>query len=240
MANERKNDPFKPVQPSIPGLPSVPGTMEGGVASPAAPDSRRLPESQRLLLTAVGTFVALVAAGGLVHWGRTASRKAHEQPSSAMPAAAVAAAKPIERTKRPEALATGPGVVASTEDLSKAWSAKRFFFRAPVSTDPVPAMVVRLPGGQYWGFSLREPFGSCELAYVTDLQKLQTAYRFRASHPMVVDPCNQTIYDLLQYAPGESEGGLVRGAIVQGGGVRPPLAIEIRVEGKEVRAVRSE
>jgi hypothetical protein len=239
MANERKNDPFKPVQPSIPGLPSMSGGIEGGVASPAAPDSRRLPESQRLLLTAVGTFVALVAFGGLIYWGRAVSRKAHAQPGLAMPAAA-AAARPMGKMKRPGALATGPGVVASTGDLSKAWSAKRFLFRAPLSIDPVPAMVVRLPGGQYWGFSLREPFGSCELAYVTDLQKLQTDYGFRASHPMVVDPCNQTIYDLLQYAPGESQGGLVRGAIVQGAGVRPPLAIEIRVEGKEVRAVRSE
>jgi hypothetical protein len=142
--------------------------------------------------------------------------------------------------KRPEAVATGPGVVASTSDLSKAWSAKRFLFRSPLSTDLVPAMVVRLPGGQYWGFSLREPFGSCQLAYVTDLQKLQSDYGFHASHPMVVDPCNQTVFDLLQYAPGESEGGLVRGAIVQGGGLRPPLAIEIRVEGRDVRAVRSE
>lgn len=214
-------------------------STEGGVPSPAAPESRRLPESQRLLLTAVGTFVALVVVGGLVFWGRTVSHKAHAQSGLVMPAAA-AAARPIEKIKQPEALAIGPGVVASTEDLSKAWSAKRFLFRALLSTDPAPAMVVRLPGEQYWGFSLREPFGGCELAYVTDLQKLRTDYGFRASHPMVVDPCNRTIYDLLEYAPGDPEGGLVRGAIVQGGGFRPPLAIEIRIEGKEVRAVRSE
>jgi hypothetical protein len=238
MADERKTDPFKPAQPTIPGLPSAFRSVEGGVVQPAAPDSRRLPESQKLLLTAVGTFVALIVVGGLVYWGKT-SRRALAQPRSAMLAAAAAPGS-IEKTRRPEAVATGPGVVATTTDLSKPWSAKRFLFRSPLSADLIPGMVVRLPGGQYWGFSLREPFGSCELEYVTDLKKLQSNYGFHASHPMVADPCNQTVFDLLQYAPGESEGGLVRGAIVQGGGVRPPLAIEIRVDGKDVRAVRSE
>ncbi len=51
-----------------------------------------------------------------------------------------------------------------------------------------PAMVVRLPGGAYWGFSMREPFGDCQLELVTDLKKLKTAYNFRADHPMVADP----------------------------------------------------
>ena len=58
---------------------------------------------------------------------------------------------------------------------------------------------------------------------------------------MVGDPCNHTVYDLLRYGAGSgSDGGLVRGEIAQGNGIRPPLAIEIRVDGKQVVAARIE
>jgi hypothetical protein len=55
---------------------------------------------------------------------------------------------------------------------------------------------------------------------------------------MLVSPCDQTVYDLLRY--GFSSAGLVRGDIVQGSGIRPPMAIEIRQHGNEVVAVRME
>jgi len=100
-------------------------------------------------------------------------------------------------------------------------------------------MIVHLPDGSYWAFSLREPFGTCDLDYVNDLEKLRTDYNFRASHPMVVDTCNRTVYDLLRYG-GSSDGGLVRGDVVEGSGIRPPIAIEVRVEGKQLIAVRTE
>ena len=100
-------------------------------------------------------------------------------------------------------------------------------------------MIVHLPDGSYWAFSLREPFGTCELDYVTDLEKLRSDYNVRASHPMVVNSCNRTIYDLLRYG-GSSDGGLVRGDGVEGAGIRPPIAIEVRVEGKHLIAVRME
>lgn len=99
-------------------------------------------------------------------------------------------------------------------------------------------MVVRLPHGEFWGFSLREPFGKCELEYVTNLEMLRRNYGFSADHPMLVSPCDQTVYDLLRY--GGSSDGLVRGDIVQGTGIRPPMAIEIRQHGNEVVAVRME
>jgi hypothetical protein len=130
--------------------------------------------------------------------------------------------------------------VATTEELAKTWSSKRFLFRDPVTSEAVPAMVVRLPRGEYWGISLREPFGTCELEYVTDLQRLQTEYRFRADHPMVINPCNRSVYDLLRYGGGSGNDELVRGVIVQGTGIRPPMAIEIRTENTKVLAVRME
>lgn len=101
-------------------------------------------------------------------------------------------------------------------------------------------MVVRLPGGDMWGFSLREPFGECELQYVTDLKVLEIDYGFHAQHPMVVNPCTRAVYDLMRYGGGAPNGGLVRGEIVAGSGVRPPMAIEMSTRGREIIAVRGE
>jgi hypothetical protein len=134
----------------------------------------------------------------------------------------------------------GPGPIATTQELAKAWSAKRFLFRNSITGQPQPALVVRLPHGNYWGFSLVEPFGDCELEFITDLDKLNTDYGFRADHPMVGDPCDHTVYDLLRYGGGASSDDLVRGVIVQGSGIRPPMAIEIRSSGKQIIAVREE
>jgi len=129
-------------------------------------------------------------------------------------------------------------VIGTTQELKQAWSAKRFLFPDSVTGQTDQAMVVRLPHGQYWGFSLQAPFGTCELEYVSNLQILRRDYQFNADHPMVVNPCDHTIYDLLLY--GSSSAGLVRGDIVQGTGIRPPVAIEIRARGTEVVAVRME
>lgn len=85
---------------------------------------------------------------------------------------------------------------------------------------------------------MREPFGTCELEYVTDLRKLASDYRLHADHPMVGDPCNFAVYDLTRYGAGPN--GVVRGAMIKGQGVRPPLAIEIKVRGKEVIATQME
>jgi hypothetical protein len=129
-------------------------------------------------------------------------------------------------------------VIATTQELNQTWSAKRFLFPDSVTGKTDPAMVVRLPHGEYWGFSLQEPFGKCELEYVTNLEMLRRNYQFSADHPMLVSPCDQTVYDLLRY--GGSSAGLVRGDIVQGTAIRPPMAIEIRQHGNEVVAVRME
>ena len=99
-------------------------------------------------------------------------------------------------------------------------------------------MIVHLPGGTYWGFSLREPYGTCEMEWVTDLQKLETEYKYRAKHAMVADLCNHSVFDLTRYGSGPN--GLVRGEIKQGAAVRPPIAIEIETKGKHLLATRIE
>jgi len=53
------------------------------------------------------------------------------------------------------------------------------------------------------------------------------------------NPCSRTVYDPLKYAslPGNV---LARGAIVQGSDLRPPLGIEVKIQGKEILAIRME
>ncbi len=238
MPDEKKVDPFKPQQPSIPGVSPSEGKAKPEAPPPAefsgAPQQKSSPPIKLIAIAGVGALVIIV---GLLLWSRSSSSKTTPIPAET---ANTSAAAPVNASKPAASLLTGPGPIATTDELTKPWSAKRFLFRNSVTGAPEPAMVVRLPRGELWGFSLLEPFGNCELEFVTDLDKLRTDYRFRADHPMVVDPCNRTVYDLLRYGGGAANDELVRGVIVQGTGIRPPMAIEIRTEGKDIVAVRGE
>jgi hypothetical protein len=237
MPDDNRPDPFKPRQPRIPGVPDPVARMIADRAdrptSPGVPQpaTRRMPVFwNRLLITA-----ALVCGAGLLWW---IHRSSANQPAQAL---ASAVSPPSETAKKPkpaEVAPVAPGWVATTDELAKPWSAKRFLIRASATTEPIHAIVVHLPGGAYWGFSLREPYGDCELEYVTDLGKLRTNYHFLAVHPMVGDPCTGAIFDLMRY--GSAPGGLVRGEVEQGAAIRPPLAIEIERRGRQIVAIRTE
>jgi hypothetical protein len=146
--------------------------------------------------------------------------------------------RPAQPAQATANLPLGPGPIATTAELSKTWSSKRFLFRAPETAEDVPAMVVKLPGDVLWAISMRAPFGTCDLEYVTNMQRLASQYHLTADHPMVADSCAHTVYDLMRYGSGPN--GVVRGAIVKGEGIRPPIAIEVRARGKEVVASRIE
>ncbi|HXQ26621.1 MAG TPA: hypothetical protein VN822_09465 [Candidatus Acidoferrales bacterium] len=238
MPDEKKPDPFKPQAPSIPGvLPSKEKTKPEPPPPPEFPGAPPKEAAPPRIWIALAAAAAIVTVAGLLYWSRSSSPKPKEPEADATVAAApMTAVAPKSDRDMPVA----PGPVATTDELAKTWSSKRFLFRDPLTSQSVPAMVVRLPRGEYWGFSLREPFGSCELEFVTDLQKLQTEYHFRADHPMVGNPCNHSVYDLLRYGGGATNDELVRGVIVQGTGIRPPMAIEIRTEDAKVLAVRME
>jgi hypothetical protein len=220
-----KPDPFKPAQPQIPGVPDH-------VSGP--PDARK-----RSSLTAgliAGVAIALVV-GLFAGWRMRASAPkravAASQPAAASASASDASASPAAPAEFP----TAPGPVATTDELAKPWAGKKFNFRNDLG-ELVPAMVVHLPGGDYWAFSLQEPYGHCEIEFVADPARLRDEYGFTANHPMITDRCTHTVYDLLRY--GNSPKGLVRGDIVVGTGPRPPLAIEVRVEGRQIVAGRME
>jgi hypothetical protein len=230
MPDTRRQDPFKPNQPSIPGVPTTPKTANTSDAA----SSRKDTYSQGL-----PTWIVLVLAGVLfvIIAGLWWNRRVRTEEAAPAPAATVSVPDPAP-VKPAEHLPVGPGPVATVDELAKPWSSKRFLYRDPGTNDASPAIVVHLPNGIYWGFSVREPFGTCEMEYVPDLKKLETEYKVRVDHPMVVDPCNHAVFDLMRYGSGPN--GLVRGEIVAGAAVRPPMAIEMKAQDRKVIAVRME
>jgi hypothetical protein len=232
------NNPFKPADPKIPGV--SPKNESSGPAAPLPVYQNPEPSGfsiswmppSWLILSATSVVAVCLIAAWLMH--RTSAKESKDGSATAPTLTAVDG----KAAQNPEQLLVGPGEIATTSELAKDWSAKKFIFRDSLTSREVPAMVVHLPGGEYWGFSLIEPYGSCELEFVTDIQRLRTDYGFRGTHPMVADPCNRAVFDLMRYGNGPA--GLVRGEIAQGAAVRPPLAIEIQVRGKQVLAKKIE
>jgi Protein kinase domain len=234
----RKADPFKPQQPVIPGVsPSKPVPAPETPAAPQPSGGDRSPASALLVKrNALGVLAAIVVVA-IVLWNHS-SPSTSQRPGAEMADAANPPAADGNQTSK--SLPVAPGPIARVDELTNAWSSKRFVFHDPLTSESVPALLVRLPRGEYWAFSLREPYGTCELGYLTDMQKLQSEYGFRAEHPMVANPCKHTVYDLMRYGAGATNGGLVRGEIVHGPGIRPPTAIEIRTNRREIVAERLE
>jgi hypothetical protein len=234
MPDEKKMDPFKPQQPSIPGVTeAAKAAQKSASAKSAAVPKNEKSEGLPTVWVAFIVLACLICVG-VAWWSHRSFAKEAVQPEKLDIPAPILEEKP----KPVEKLPVGPGEVATTNHLEKVWSSQRFIFHDVLTSEDVPAIVVHLPGGVYWGFSLREPFGTCELEYITDLTKIESEYHFRADHPMVGDTCNRTVFDLTKY--GSSPSGLVRGEIVQGAAVRPPVAIEIRTKGNQLIAVRME
>ena len=231
MSDENKPyDPFKPTQPNIPGVPTAAGP--GGKTGSS---KFRLSEMQMPPKWLTVTIVAAIVVGIGIAW------LSRDRPSEETAPAPARASAPIAVEAAPpaEQLPTGPGEIATTDELEKVWSSKRFIYRDQSTGEQTKAIVIRMPGGNLWGFLLREPFGNCDLEYVTDLQKIEKQYHYRAEHPMVGDPCNRTVFDMTRYGT-NSAGRLVRGQVAQGSAIRPPLAIEIHTSGKQVIAGRME
>ena len=226
MPDEAKKTPsFQVAQPAIPGVPSR--AAEPSAATAAARLKGRPP-----YLWACGGGGILVLTIALVWWAHGLAG-AHVAPAVTAPAPLpeISAKQPAER------LPVAPGKIATTLEMKEPWSTKKFLYRTSTG-DAFPALLVHLHGDEYWAFSLREPYGTCELEFAS-VEKLRTYYDLEAKYPMVGDPCNRSVYDLTRYSNGPN--GLVRGGLVAGvGGQRPPLAIEVDVRGNEIVASRSE
>lgn len=216
---------FKPDMPSIPGVNVAPA-RRSAFSSLSAP-------LQAILLISPLFILAAVVSWAVLRTSRASSRVTRPAPLE------------LELPAPPTpAVTRSPGAIATVRDLSAPWSSKTFDFRKS-SGEIIPSIVVRLPGPpaarrSYWAFALQERFvGRCQLEYITVLEKLASDYSFRATHPMVADPCTRTVFDPLQMASLAS-GAWARGAVVQGTAFRPPLGIDVRIEGDELIATQIE
>jgi len=230
MTDQPRSDRFKTEMPQIPGV-SGPGPRSATASNPA-------------IKLVIGLLAVLLVVFLGARWAlrpkRAPTQSVEQQPQIEVPSPA-----PDPSTLVPHATAADPGV-ASMEEMAKPWSSREFYFRNHLSGENIPALLIRLPTGSpsqsngYWAFAQKSPFGNCQLEFVTDLDKLKTDYGFRAAkHPMVGNPCSRTVFDPLKLSnlPGSV---WVRGSIAQGSDLRPPLGIEIKVEGKKILAVRIE
>ena len=227
--SDRPSDRFNTEMPQIPGV-TVP------LPRPATRPSIKLVIGLVALL-----IIVFLGARWALRPGRAEPKAAEQQPQIEVPPPA-----PDPSTLIPHATEASPGV-ATVEEMAKPWSSKQFFIRNTVSGEDIPGILVRLPTGSpsrasgYWAFAVNAPYGNCRLEYITDLERLRTEYGFAAAkHPVVGNPCTQTIFDPAKTTTLPGTGAIVGGAIVQGSDLRPPLSIEIRVRGKEIEAIRTE
>ena len=227
MTDQPPSDRFKSEMPQIPG---VSGSRATTVPNPAV----------KLVIGLLAVLLMIFLGARALRPKRVAPQAVDQQPQIEVPAPA-----PDPSTLLPHATDANPGIASVTE-MAKPWSSKEFFIRNRLNGENISGLLVRLPGGSpshasgYWAFAQKAPFGDCQLEYVTNLEKLKNDYGFSAAkHPMVGNPCSRTVYDPLKLSnlPGSV---WARGAIVQGSDLRPPLGIEIKVEGKKILAVRAE
>jgi hypothetical protein len=230
MTDQPPSDRFKSETPQIPGVPP-PGTRATG-GNPAV--------KMVIGLLAV-LLIVFVGARWALHPKQAQSKAAEEQPQIEVPAPA-----PDPSTLLPHATDEAPGI-ATTAEMAKPWSSKPFFVRDGLTGENIASILIRLPTGSasqasgYWAFAVKSPYGNCKLEYVTDLNKLKNDYEFAAArHPMVGNPCSRTVFDPLKTVSLPGNDVWVRGAIVQGSDLRPPLGVEIQVRGKDILAIRAE
>jgi hypothetical protein len=216
-------------------MPQIPG-----VTGPTARPPRRNPLLPLVIAFLVLGLIILVAVRWFSHNKPVEPARVEPAPQIEVPPP-----PPDPTASLPRATEANP-VVSSVADLAKPWSSADFFIRNRLTGESLPATIVHLPGGSasqasgYWAFSRNAPYGSCQLEYITDINKLRTEYGYRAaSHPLVGNPCSHTLYDPLKTA--NLAGNVwIRGGIVQGSDIRPPFGVEIQVHGKEILAIRTE
>jgi hypothetical protein len=230
MPDQPPSERFKTDMPQIPGV--------------AAQRARAQSQPGFKPVRLVGFLAALVFCLLLVRWAMRP--KAQEvAPAGPTPQIEVPAPAADPNAALPHATEAQPGI-ASVQEMAKPWASKEFFYRNRLSGETVPAVLVHLPTGSpnqaasYWAFSVNAPFGNCRLEYVADVEKLRSDYAFQAAkHPMVGNPCSRTVFDPLKMV--NIPGGIwVRGAIVQGSDLRPPLGIEVEIRDRQILAARME
>jgi hypothetical protein len=230
MTDQPPSERFKTEMPQIPGI-----------AGPSARPATTNPAAKLVIGLLAMLLVVFVGARWALRPRHVAPKLADEQPELEVPSPA-----PDPSTLLPHATDANPGI-ANVAEMAKPWTSKDFYIKNGLTGENLPAVLIRLPIGSasqasgYWAFSINAPYGNCKLEYITDLQRLKNDYGFRAAkHPMVGNPCSRTVFDPVKTTNLPGSGVWVRGAIVQGSDLRPPLGVEINVKDKKILAVRAE
>ncbi len=230
MTDQPQSERFKAEMPQIPGVPTE-GARHGVAANPAL---------RMVAALVVVLFLCILGSRLLIRPKQAAAPVTAPPPQIevAAPAADPAAALPHATQAAPE--------IATVVEMTKPWTSKSFFFVNHLTNENVPALLIRLSSGSpsqpdgYWALETNVPFGNCQFEYITDLDRLKNDYDFRlAKHAMVGNPCSRSVFDPLKMSliPGDF---WVRGTLVQGSDVRPPMGIELKIQGKNILAVRME
>jgi hypothetical protein len=230
VPDQPTSDRFKPDMPRIPGVSGGPPFRASGYKPNLASVSA---------LVTILLFVAVAAHFAI------RPKRADLLPASPPPQLQVPLPAPDPTAAYPHATEAQP-IIATVAEMSAPWSSKDFFLEDPATGENLPALLVRLPTGSasqpaaYWALIMRTAYGSCHLEYIADLDKLRRDYGFHtAKHAMIGDPCSHTVFDpeKMTMLPGNI---WVRGAIVQGADVRPPLGIELQIKNQNILAIRHE
>lgn len=216
-------------------MPNIPGVT--GVAS----NSQSIPTNWRRAAVAIAALLVLGSVGA---WLMT--RTAHHDTAAAAPAPVLQPSPPPEELPAaPVSRAGTTNEIGTTDELSAPWSAKKFTYTRLLNHEQVPAIAIRLPGGNgqttasFWVILMRAPFGQCQLEYIIDTNQIATRFNFNASHPMIADPCSNALYDPLRMGT-LPNGSWVRGEIVHGAGFRPPMQVEFHLDGNKLISGRAE
>ena len=224
-----QKSPPSPPQRIAPDMPRIPGVND-------APARARL-QLKPLLTVILGALLGATSFGFWLSHRRHTDLKSPALAEAATSAASADNASSIRKTT------TERDAIATIDELAKPWSSKEFDFVDPKSHDSVAAIIIHLPasgsGESFWAFSTNALFSRCPLQYVTDLNALSQRFGYPAGHPMVVSDCDGILYDPLKMAT-LPDGSWVRGDIVRGVGIRPPINIQVEVAGRDLVAKRME
>jgi hypothetical protein len=217
-------------------MPQIPGVAAAGAAR------QQKPAKTPLLIAGLALFILVCLLGS--HW-LLRSKTAERTPVAPPPQIEVPAPAADPTAALPRATAAAPEIAAVAE-MTKPWTSRDFFIVNQATGESVPAILIRLPGTSasrpdgYWALEKKPPFGSCQFEYITDLDRLKNEYDYRAAkHPMVGNPCSRSVFDPLKMT--EIPGNFwVRGTLAQGSDLRPPLGIELKIQGKNILAMRME
>lgn len=216
-------------------MPTIPGVAAADEAQAKAKSNRNL--------VAIVVCTVLFVGIGIAWWALRSSSAAPAQVTVAPESTPSPA--PAELPPPPAGQGRVKNEIGSIEEFARPWTAKYFSYSHPMTREEVPAIAIRLPIGNgrtstsYWVILAKAPYGQCNLEFVADVTEIARRFGFTATHPMVADPCTNTLYDPLKMGT-LPNGSWSRGEIVQGAGFRPPMEIEVLIEGDRLSAGRAE